>query len=227
HLHAGPELRRRILELDESQAITDPRLLRISLAVLGLTIMGFLFHGPLGYEPASVALAGATAILVLGRQDIHEALRHVEWNTIFFFVGLFMVVGGVEEVGILEDIGQGMADAAGGSSLAASGLILGLSGLASGIVDNIPYTAAMIPVVEEMGRQVPGAGNTLWWALSLGACLGGNLTIIAAAANVLVVNLAERAGYRITFGQFLRHGALVTAISLAIAMLYLWLRYLL
>lgn len=221
--------RRRVLAMDEGEVITDPRLLRISLGILGLTLVGFVLHGPLDYEPATIALLGASALLVVTREDPHAVLREVEWSTLFFFVGLFIVVGAVQEVGILEDVGGWASDVTAGSRSAAAMLILWMSALLSGIVDNIPYTAAMIPVVEEMNRGLEdGSGNdALWWALALGGGLGGNLTVIAASANVLVANLAERGGQRIPFRLFFRYGALVTVASMGIASIYIWLRYLL
>jgi Na+/H+ antiporter NhaD/arsenite permease-like protein len=225
-----PELQARLLAMDESEVITDPRLLRISLVILGLTIFGFVIHGVLDYEPATVALFGAAAILVVSRQHPHEILREVEWSTLFFFVGLFIVVGGMEAVGILEDIGKAIADLTAGSTAAATMLILWFSAFASGIVDNIPYTTTMLPVVDEVGRSLDsgkGTPNVLWWSLALGADLGGNLTVIAASANVLVANLAERGGQKIPFWEFFRYGALVTLLSVLVSSLYLWLRYLL
>ncbi len=222
-----PDVQRRIMELNESGVITDPGLLRVSSAVLGLTLVGFLFHGPLDYEPASVALMGASLLLLVTRQDPHEILPNIEWPTLFFFVGLFIVVGGVEEVGILEDIGERLAEWTEGSRLAAALLVLWMSAFSSGIVDNIPYTAAMIPVVREMDASHAGNDHALWWALALGADLGGNLTIVAASANVLVSNLAERGGERIPFWQFFRYGVVVTVGTTTVATFYLWLRYLL
>jgi Na+/H+ antiporter NhaD/arsenite permease-like protein len=229
-LETRPELQHRIMELDESEVLTDRSLLYKSLVVLALVAVGFLLHGPLGYEPATVALAGATALILIGRQHPREALLEVEWSTIFFFVGLFMVVGGAEEVGLLEDIGERMADASGGHLWAAAMLTLWPTGFLSSIVNQIPYAAAMIPVVEEMnqGLQVSdSASNPLWWALALGAGLGANFTPVAAAANVYVIGVADRAGYKVTFIQFLRYSLLVTMVSLIIATVYLWLRYLL
>ena len=224
-----PELEHRIMELDESEVLTDRGLLHKSLIILALVIGGFLLHGAFDYEPATVALAGATALIIVGRQHPREALLEVEWPTIFFFVGLFMVVGGVEHAGLLEDIGKKMADASGDSLSAATMLTLWPGAILSGIVDNIPFTAAMIPVVDEVSQQlkVGGSGsNPLWWALALGAGLGGNFTIVAASANVYVIGVAERAGYKVTFVQFLRYSVLVTMVSLVIATVYVWLRYL-
>jgi Na+/H+ antiporter NhaD/arsenite permease-like protein len=229
-LETRPELQHRIMELDESEVLTDRSLLYKSLVVLALVAVGFLLHGPLGYEPATVALAGATGLMLIGRQHPREALLEVEWSTIFFFVGLFMVVGGAEEVGLLEDIGERMADASGGHLWAATMLTLWPTGILSSIVNQIPYAAAMIPVVREMSEGLPvgeSASNPLWWALALGAGLGANFTPVAAAANVYVIGVADRAGYKVTFIQFLRYSLLVTMVSLIIATVYLWLRYLL
>jgi Na+/H+ antiporter NhaD/arsenite permease-like protein len=229
-LQTSPDLRRRIMELDESEVLSDRSLLRKSLVILVLVAIAFLVHGSLDYEPATVALAGATALLLIGRQHPREALLDVEWPTIFFFVGLFMVVGGVEQAGLLEDIGQRMTDASGNNLSAATMLTLWPGAILSGIVDNIPLTAAMIPVVDKVSQELQVASspsNPLWWALALGAGLGGNFTIVAASANVYVIGVADRAGYKVTFFQFLRYGLLVSTVSLAIATVYLWLRYLL
>jgi Na+/H+ antiporter NhaD/arsenite permease-like protein len=228
-LQTRPELQHRIMELDESEVLTDRGLLYKSLIILALVIVGFLLHGAFDYEPATVALAGATALIIVGRQHPREALLGVEWPTIFFFVGLFMVVGGVEHAGLLEDIGKRMADASGDSLSAATMLTLWPGAILSGIVDNIPFTAAMIPVVDEVSQQLEvgrSGSNPLWWALALGAGLGGNFTIVAASANVYVIGVAERAGYKVTFVQFLRYSLLVTMVSLVIATAYVWLRYL-
>jgi Na+/H+ antiporter NhaD/arsenite permease-like protein len=224
------EYQRRVMGLDEGEVLGDRRLLYLSLGILGLVILGFLLHGTLELEPATVALGGATALIVVGGIHPRDAFLEVEWPTIFFFVGLFMVVGGVEKAGLLEDIGQGMGDASGGHLWAGTMLVLWLGALLSGIVDNIPLTAAMIPVVEELGQDLgvqDSAGNPLWWALALGAGLGGNLTLVAASANVYVAGVAERAGYRISFLEFMKWGGLVTLASLVLATVYLWLRYLL
>ena len=224
------EYQRRVMGLDEGEVLGDRRLLCLSLGILGLVILGFLLHGTLELEPATVALGGATALIVVGGIHPRDAFLEVEWPTIFFFVGLFMVVGGVEKAGLLEDIGQGMGDASGGHLWAGTMLVLWLGALLSGIVDNIPLTAAMIPVVEELGHDLgvqDSAGNPLWWALALGAGLGGNLTLVAASANVYVAGVAERAGYRISFLEFMKWGGLATLASLVLATVYLWLRYLL
>jgi len=165
--------------------------------------------------------------MLVSKEEAQALLLEVEWSTLFFFIGLFIVVGGLEQVGVLADIGGTLTDIAGGQPLPSAMLVLWMSGLASGIVDNIPYTAAMIPVVQEMNADLHGGGDVLWWALALGAGLGGNLTIVGASANILAANLAGRAGRPISFWEFFRYGAPVTLASMVIASAYLWLRYLL
>jgi Na+/H+ antiporter NhaD/arsenite permease-like protein len=224
-LEVHDEVREAVLALDEREVISDPRLLRLSMLVIGLTLVGFLSHGPLGYEPATIALLGAAVLMLIARIDAEAVLREVEWPTLFFFVGLFMLVEGIVHVGIIDSMARGLFElTAGDLGITTIGL-LWLSAIASAIIDNIPYTATMIPVVQELG----GAGlavEPLWWALALGACLGGNATIIGASANVVVANLAGRAGHPITFRAFLPYGIFVVAESLVISTVYLWLRFL-
>lgn len=225
-LHADPELRDKLLELSERDMITNPRLLRQSLAVLGLTLVGFLIHGMLGLEPATVALTGAVVLMVVARESPDEVLRDVEWPTLFFFIGLFMMIAGVIEIGLIDAVARSILDLTGGAVAATSILVLWMSAFLSGVIDNIPYTATMIPVVQ----QLDGAGHprdVMWWALAIGADLGGNATIIGASANVILAGMAEREGHAITFGQFLRYGLPVTAGTMLISMVYLWIRYLL
>ncbi len=224
HLEVDPKLRDAVLKLDEREMITDPALLRKSLAVLGLTLVGFLLHGPLHLEPATVALAGAVVLMLVAKEDPAEVLQEVEWPTLFFFIGLFMLVAGVIEVGLIEVLAQAALAVTGGAPGPTAMLILWLSAILSGIVDNIPYTATMIPVVDQLSGE--SEGNTLWWALALGADLGGNATIIGASANVILASLAEREGHPIGFWFFMKYGLLVTLGSMLIATAYLWLRYL-
>jgi len=211
--------------VDPAAAIKDRPLMIRALVVLGLTIVGFLFHSALGLEAATVALLGATVLMIVGRLDPHEALRDIEWNTLFFFVGLFMLIEAVVHVGIVGGVADALADATGGRLDVATMGILWFSALASAIVDNIPYTATAIPIVERLIEGGLG-GDVLWWALALGACLGGNLTIVGASANIVVANLAARDGHPITFMQFFRHGLGVVVASLVISTVYLWIRYL-
>ena len=211
--------------VDPAAAITDRPLMMRALIVLGVTLVGFLFHSVLGLEAATIALLGATVLMFVGRLDPHEALRDIEWNTLFFFVGLFMLIEAVVHVGIVGGIADALATAAGGDLTIATLGILWFSAIASAIVDNIPYTATAIPIVQ----QLAGSGleaEPMWWALALGACLGGNLTIVGASANIVVANLAARDGHPITFTQFFRYGVGVVAASLTISTVYLLLRYL-
>jgi Na+/H+ antiporter NhaD/arsenite permease-like protein len=211
--------------VDPAAAITDRPLMLRALIVLALTLVGFLSHSALGLEAATIALLGATVLMIVGPLDPHEALRDVEWNTLFFFVGLFMLIEAVVRVGIIGGIADALADAAGGNLTVATMGILWFSALASAIVDNIPYTATAIPIVDRLIASGLD-GEVLWWALALGACLGGNLTIVGASANIVVANLAARDGHPITFMQFFRYGLGVVFASLVISTVYLWFRYL-
>jgi len=224
-LSVHEDAREAALALDEREVIADAALLRRSLLVIGATLVGFLLHGQLGYEPATIALLGATILMLISRMDPEAVYREVEWPTLFFFVGLFILVEGIVHVGIIDELAARVFDLTAGNQAVTTLGLLWLSGIASGIVDNIPYTATMIPLVESLGADGLVI-EPLWWALALGACLGGNLTIIGASANVVVANMAARAGQKITFRAFLPYGALVTFESLVIATIYMWVRYL-
>jgi Na+/H+ antiporter NhaD/arsenite permease-like protein len=213
------------LELTEGSTITDRPLLIRSLIVTGLTIVGFLLHSAVGVEAATVALLGATVLMIVARIDPHEAFKEVEWSTLFFFVGLFVLVAAIVDVGIVGGIAGWLAEAVGGNAGLASIGLLWFSAIASAIVDNIPYTATAIPVVDQL-IQTGLPAEPLWWSLALGACLGGNLTIVGASANVVVANLGARAGHPIRFSEFFRYGFMVVLMSLLISTAYVWLRYL-
>jgi Na+/H+ antiporter NhaD/arsenite permease-like protein len=210
--------------LTASDLITNRRLLIKSLIVLTGVIIGFLVHGVLHLEPATIALTGAVVLMLWGGSDPHHLLREIEWTTLFFFIGLFITVEAIVEVGIISMAADSALKLTGGSLPLTAMLLLWLSAIASGIVDNIPYTATMIPLVKNLGQTMQIM--PLWWSLALGACLGGNLTIVGAAANVVVANLAENSGYPIRFGQFFRYGLGITFISLIFASIYVWVRYL-
>jgi Na+/H+ antiporter NhaD/arsenite permease-like protein len=217
-----------VMELDEREAISDPGLLIRSLIVLVLVTVGFLLHSVIGYDPSTVALIGGGVLVLVARRDIEGLLRDVEWGTLVFFMALFVMVGSLVKVGTIDFIAGEAASATGGSLLVATMLTLFVSGILSGFVDNIPYVAAMAPVVGSLTATLGGAettGNVLWWSLALGADLGGNLTTVGASANVVVVGIAGRAGFPIRFLDFLKYGAIVTALSVAVSALYLWLRY--
>ncbi len=225
HLQVPDERREAALERTEENAIKDRPLLVKSLVVAGATIVGFLFHSAIGVEPATIALLGAMVLMLVAGLDAHRTLREIEWSTLFFFVGLFILVEGIVQAGIVGGIADRLAEATQGQPEAATIGLLWFSAIASAIIDNIPYTATAIPVVQRLGEGGM-AIEPLWWALALGACLGGNLTIVGASANVVVANVALRAGHPIRFWTFLRYGSVVVLVSLVISTAYVWLRYL-
>jgi Na+/H+ antiporter NhaD/arsenite permease-like protein len=205
--------------------VLDRPLLARGLVVVGLTLGGFAFHQSLGLETATIALLGATVLMLIGGVSAHDGLQAVEWRTLFFFIGLFVLVEGIVKVGIVGGVADALASAAGGNASLASVALIWISGIVGAIVDNIPYTATAIPIVERLiADGLPAA--PLWWSLALGACLGGNLTLIGASANIVVANQAARAGHQIGFLEFMRYGAIVTILSLLIATGYVWLFHL-
>ena len=221
-LTIDPDRARAVLEIDAARDIREARYVKRSLAVLGGTIVGFFLHTLLHLEPAVVALSGATILLLVAADDVEDALEQVEWSTIFFFLGLFVMVGGLVERGVVDSVAERLGDVTGGSATAEAAVILWGAAAGSAVVDNIPFTAAMIPVVDELeaGREF---ADTNWWALALGACFGGNATPIAAAANVAAIGVLERSGVRVSFARFVAVGLPVTLLSLAIATAYLML----
>jgi Na+/H+ antiporter NhaD/arsenite permease-like protein len=222
-----PELVQELMRLDEREAIVDWRLLIQSLAVGVVATLAFALHGVLHYDPSVVALLGAGVLLLLANRPPAVFLREVEWPTLAFFAGLFIMVGALVKVGVIQRLADAAADLTGGRLLLATTLLLWVSGLLSAVVDNIPYVATMAPVVGTLVEKLPPGtdGTVLWWSLALGADLGGNATAIGASANVVILGLSERAGHRISFLQFTKYGALVALVTLAISMPYLWLRY--
>lgn len=224
-LQIKPENRRFVMDLDAAGSITDRKELGRTGTVLVLTILAFFAHQALGIEPATVALTGAAVALLVTTQKLDQALSKIEWPTLFFFVGLFVMVGALVETGALEKVAEGIQDVTGGDRGAELLGILWVSGIGSGVVDNIPFTTAMIPVVEQI--QSDPSDDAYWWSLALGADFGGNMTIIAAAANVAAAGLADRAGKPIGFVPFLRIGVPVTMLTLVMATIYVTLRYIL
>jgi Na+/H+ antiporter NhaD/arsenite permease-like protein len=221
--------RERILRADPARAILEPVLLRRGLAVFGLVMLAFVVSHPLGVEPGIVAIGGAMVMTLVCKRNITEGLEKVEWNTILFLIGLFMLVGAVEHSGAFEALGHALMDATDGSPLATTLAVLWLGGLLAALAGSLPVTMALLPLVQSIADQsvfAPGQDATpLFWALALGACLGGNGTLYAAAANVVVAQIGHRNGYPISFWSFLRVGLPVTLASLAISTVYLWLRY--
>ncbi|MFY0544106.1 ArsB/NhaD family transporter [Brevibacillus sp. H7] len=225
-LKSSPDLQANLMDLNEKDELTDPVLLKKSLTVLGLTILGFILHGALHLESATIALTGAFLLLLLtGEHYLEEALEKVEWSTIFFFAGLFILVSGLVHTGVIAMVAEWAINLTGGDTLFTSLIILWLSAIASAFIDNIPFVATMIPMIKEMG--VLGIQNLepLWWSLALGACLGGNGTIIGASANVIVVGMAAKEKYPITFLKFMYVAFPLMLLSIVISHLYIYLRY--
>jgi Na+/H+ antiporter NhaD/arsenite permease-like protein len=221
-LQVSPVARERVMELDASRAIEDRAELWRTGPILLITIAIFFVHKPLHLEPATVALAGASVMMLLTNQSLEKAIGGIEWGTLFFLIGLFVMVGALEESGALGEAADGIASITGGDRIAELLGIVWFSALGSGLVDNIPFTAAMIPVVDQLSG---GSDDAYWWALALGACFGGNATIIAAAANVAASGMSAKAGYPIGFVQFLKYGIPVTVLSLLLATAYVMVRY--
>jgi len=208
-------------------AIAERPLLFRCLVVLALVMVAFALHPVLHLDPSIVAMLGAGAIVVVSGCRAERFLEEVEWATLAFFMALFVLVGALVEVGVIGDLGEVAADLMGDDELlGVTGLLLG-SAAVGGFVDNIPYTAAMVPIVEQMVAATPtsGADSPLWWALVFGADLGGNTTAVAAGANVVVLGVAARAGHPISFWQFTKYGLAVTVATLAVSWVYVWLRY--
>jgi Na+/H+ antiporter NhaD/arsenite permease-like protein len=215
-----------VMTLDERQAIRNPELLRRSLAVLSLVLAGFLLHSVLHFEPAIVALLGAGLLVLISGTTREEYLQDVEWETLLFFMGLFVMVGALVNVGVIDWLGERAVEAVDGRFLLASTVLLFGSAVLSGIVDNIPYVATMTPLVQGLVASGTGAkAASLWWALALGADLGGNATAVGASANVVITGIAARQGHPISFWRFTRYGIVVTLVTVILAWPYLWIRY--
>ena len=236
-LKASDKQKQRIMEMDERGAIKDPVMMIKSLSVLALVLTGFVLHGILHLQPATIALFGAGLLLLLSMtHDPHHILAEVEWPTIFFFIGLFIIVGGIAKVGLIKLMSLQMLDLTQGNMFATSMVIIWFSAFASAIVDNIPYVATMNPLVIDMAKQLwPNLSGLqllhhpdllpVWWSLALGACLGGNGSAVGASANVIVIGISEKAGKKISFLKFMAYGMPIMIITVAISSVYVWLRY--
>jgi Na+/H+ antiporter NhaD/arsenite permease-like protein len=236
-LRTRDELKQRIMKMNERDAIKDPVMLTKSLVVLGIVLVGFVFHGVLHFQPATVAFFGAGLLLLTsGTHDPHHILAEVEWPTIFFFMGLFIIVGGVVKVGLIKWMSLKILELTQGNLFTTSMVVMWFSAFASAIIDNIPYVATMNPLIVDMASQLwPSATGVqllqhpdlmpLWWSLALGACLGGNGSAIGASANVIVVGMSEKAGKKISFMKFMAYGMPIMILTIVISTLYVWLRY--
>ncbi|MCJ7751371.1 MAG: ArsB/NhaD family transporter [Armatimonadetes bacterium] len=239
-LAAPPDAEERIAGFDESRAITDRNLCVRCVAVLGLTFVGFFTHQALHLEPATIALTGAGLLLLCSGADIDEVLHEVEWTTLLFFIGLFIMVGALIETGIIGSAARLLIARAGDNPGSMALALLWISAIASGVVDNIPFVATVDPMLVELAADfaktsvngiTPGQLQApvmmaFWWSLALGACLGGNFTLVGASANVVVAGIAERNGHPIGFMQYLRYSVPITFITIIISTIYVWLRYL-
>lgn len=225
-LKTTPEKMANVAMLDNSKTISDYPLMIRSAIILGLVILGFLLHDTIHLQAYIIAMAGASVLLML-EEPHREVLNNIEWNTIIFFIGLFVIIGGLEASGVISMMAKWLLDITQGSQSATAMIILWASGILSGFIDNIPYTATMSPMLLHI-QSVMGVEYThpLWWCLSLGACLGGNMTIIGAAANVIVSETASSAGHPISFIKFMKYGVLITFISLTLSSIYIYFRFL-
>ncbi|MBP1988938.1 ArsB/NhaD family transporter [Paenibacillus eucommiae] len=231
-LKPDPKIQAKLLTIKEREFIQDPSLIKKSVIVLALTLLAFIFHTFIQVEPAAIAIAGAILLMLIGtkRQSAHKAFEHVDWAALLFFVGLFALVGGLQEVGIIRNLAQKALEITQGDMEYASILMLWGSAFASATVDNIPFVVTMIPFIKEMadglGLAVDSSQiTTLWWSLALGSCLGGNATMIGASANLIAAGMAAKEGKSFSYWEFLKVGAPITLISLVIAQVYVYLRY--
>ncbi|HET7667744.1 MAG TPA: ArsB/NhaD family transporter [Mycobacterium sp.] len=222
-----PERAADVLSLVEREAIRDPRLLVKSGVVLALVFAAFIGHPVLHIAPSIVALLGAGVLILISGLERRDYLAGVEWETLLFFVGLFVMVGALVKTGVVDELARSATAITQGNELLTVMLILGVSAPVSGVIDNIPFTATMTPIVSELAASMPNMAhpNALWWALALGADFGGNLTAVGASANVVMLGIARRADYPISFWEFTRKGLLITVVSIGLSAVYLWLRY--
>ncbi len=221
-----PADREAVMTLDPASFITDKKLLIKSLSVLTIVIVAFVMHSVLHLEPSIVAMMGAGLLVLLSNLKPEQFAKDVEWGTLVFFAGLFIMVGALVNVGALGLVADVIGDAVGGDAALAAGAVVVVSAVVSGIVDNIPYVASMTPVIHQLNDQITTITNDgLWWALALGADFGGNMTIVGASANVVAIGLAHAAGHKITFLQFAKYGVPVTLVSTLMALPYVLIRY--
>ncbi len=247
-LHAKPENKQKVLQRNEKEAIKDKSLMIKSLIIIGLTVLGFVLHdklayplklvntvyghnlfhfkGSMGYPTSTIAVAGAVILLLISKIKTEKVFKEIEWKTLFFFAGLFMLVEGIKKSGLLDFIARNIVDATGENTTFLVLSILWLSAIASAFLDNIPFTATMIPIIQKIGILTGISLTPLWLALSLGACLGGNGTIIGASANVVASGMAEEMGHKITFRQYFKVSFPLTLLTIGISTLYLLLFYL-
>ncbi len=222
-----PERAASVMELNPREAIKDVRLLIVSGVVITAVMTCFVLHAWLHLEPSVVAISGGLLLLGVSRLNPNDVVKDVEWQTLAFFTGLFVMVGAMVQTGVIGDLGEAAANATGGDLLGTAMTLVFGSVVPSAVIDNIPFVASVSPIVAEIAASAGGGdeAEVLWWAFALGADLAGNATIIASSANVVVIGIAEREGHHISFWQFSRYGLIVTAVTVTIAAAYVWLRY--
>ena len=228
HLHVTDQVRTRVTEACPKLAIRDAKKMKRSLIVFGLIFIGFFTHHHLGVPPGIIALAGMALMLLTCRTKSEKMLRLVEWDAILFFIGLFIIIGALEHQGVIDKLAEGMLNLCGDNLLLTTMVVLWGSAFLSAVLDNIPFVIVMMPLIQKLLVDTGGSptgDNPLFWALALGACLGGNGTIIGASANVVVSKIGERNGYHISFLHFMKWGFPFMIQSVFLAMIYLWLRY--
>lgn len=228
-LHTTPELKAELMKMDEKKALKDHKLLSRSLFVLALVILGFFTHSLIHIESSLIALSGGFLLLLLAGGSHHlveTTMKSVEWATIFFFIGLFIAVGGLIETGIISDLAKEAVALTGGDVTATSLLVLWLSAIVSSVLDNIPFVATMIPLIQNMGAMGVSNLEPVWWSLALGACLGGNGTLVGASANLIVAGLAAERGVKITFINYFKIGFPIMLLTIALSTVYVYIRYL-
>ncbi|MCD6579200.1 anion permease, partial [bacterium] len=220
------ENRARIMDFDETKFFTDKSFLIKSIIVFTLLLIGFAIHGFIDLEASSIALSAATVLLVITKIDPDSILKEVEWGTIFFFIGLFIIVGALVENGVIAVISTKMLEYTHSDIKLTSQIVIWFSAVFSAVVDNIPFVATMIPIIQDMGASLPAHSlEPVWWSLSLGSCLGGNGTLIGASANIIVAGFAKKAGYPITFISFLKYSIPLTAMTVLVSYFYIMFRY--
>ncbi len=225
-MHATDEQKLAVMSMDESIAINDKNLLMKGGLVMFITVAGFMLHATLGYESATVALFGASLYLLISNLDPEDILLEIEWTTIFFFAALFILVGALEDVGVIEFLAEKMVELTKGDIATTSVVILFGSSIASAFLDNIPFVATMIPLLQDFGIQTGQNITVLWWSLALGACLGGNGTLVGASANVIASGIVEKHGRKLSFMEYFKVGFPLMLVSVSISYVYIVIRYL-
>lgn len=225
-LVATPEAQAAVEKFEPKNAISDMKLLKKSLVILAIVFVGFFTHSMTHIEGATIALGGAALMLLITMKDPEDHLKEVEWNTIFFFMGLFILVVALEEVGAIRMLAQGLLHLTGGNMTGTTMAILWGSAVFSSVINNIPFVATMIPLIKDLGTLAGLPLAPLWWSLAIGADIGGNATLVGASANVVVSGMAGKEGHKISFGEYMKIALPMTFIALVICSIYVFFRYL-